>query len=319
MNASTPDAMTRIAIESRMQTLNNARAIRKRRRDNLVCCLTSALYIAGIDVPIINSKRLKNNHLHLLAGNQKARSAFDNVQFHVLTQLPPPRTSTVQPSSGTPYDTPQTERRPSDSALLLLPRQESRYAPIQIEQGIYITHPLITWTHFARHLTLREMVVLADAMMRRQPLYYRFQPQDFANLLAVLPSRFAGRTKCGRALRYIAENTDSPMESRLRFHLQCAGIDNLTVNHPLRLNTATLNYVLLDMAIVPLKIGIEYSGRFHAQQWENDEARRTALTAAGWQILTANNETMRNADLFHDFVVQLQMTMIAQRQKLKGR
>ena len=112
--------------------------------------------------------------------------------------------------------------------------------------------------------------------------------------------------------------TDSPMETRLRLRLAEHGIGDLTINHRLRLESDSIDTVFLDLAIVPLRIGIEYSGRFHASQWEDDEARRTALTAAGWRILTANHTTMSDDARFRDFLAQLRTTMTQQSRHLDG-
>ena len=268
-------------------TLEQAQRIRARRTRNILCCLGSALHLTLIDMPRINATsgpKYNEHNLHLLTSDRNWRSKFSNVSFHVFTQF----------------------------------NIMGNYPPITIETGICATHPLVTWAQCARYLTTTELVVLTDSLMRRSPIKYGFTLADFHGFLDDMPSGFYSRAKCERALRLAASGTDSPMESRLRLRLAEHGIGDLTINHRLRLGSDSIDTVFLDLAIVPLRIGIEYSGRFHASQWEDDEARRTALTAAGWRILTANHTTMSDDARFRDFLAQLRTTMTQQRRHLDG-
>lgn len=164
----------------------------------------------------------------------------------------------------------------------------------------------------AAYLRLEELVVLGDAMMRRSFYRVHVSPADFATLLNELPTTFPHRKKCDKAVKLLAENTDSCMETRLRFRMLRAGYGPFVINYRLTLNTADKKQAFLDIAIPNLKIAIEYSGKFHAQNWESDEARRTALSSAGWQILSVNAETLSNSGKFKDFLIQLSMTIARQ-------
>ena len=165
----------------------------------------------------------------------------------------------------------------------------------------------------AAYLTLEELVVLGDAMMRRNYYHVHVSPENFLTLLDELPSTFPHRRKCETAAKLLAENTDSCMETRLRFRMHRAGYGPFVVNHRLTLNTSDSRTAFLDIAMPDLKIAIEYSGKFHANNWESDEARRTALASAGWQVLSVNAETLRNRGKFKDFLLQLSMTIARQR------
>jgi hypothetical protein len=193
----------------------------------------------------------------------------------------------------------------------------SKYAPVFVEPHTYAVHPLLLWAQMAVYLTLEELVVLGDTMMRRSYYHVHVTPSDFRTLLDLLPHTFPHRKKCEKAVTLLAENTDSCMESRLRFRLAKIGFGPFAVNYHLTLNTHDRKPAFLDIAIPDLKIAIEYSGKFHTGQWPNDEARRTALASAGWQVLSANAETLQNPQKFKDFVLQLSATIARQQSKMR--
>lgn len=197
------------------------------------------------------------------------------------------------------------------------PFEKSKYAPIFVEPHIFTVHPLLLWAQMAPYLKLEELVVLGDAMMRRNYYHVHVSPENFIMLLNELPPTFPHRRKCEKAAKLLAENTDSCMETRLRFRMHSAGYGPFVVNHRLTLNTSDKKTAFLDIAIPDLKIAVEYSGKFHANNWESDEARRTALASAGWQVLSVNAETLRDRGKFKDFLLQLSMTIARQRSILR--
>lgn len=186
-----------------------------------------------------------------------------------------------------------------------------------MEPHIFTVHPLLLWAQMAPYLKLEELVVLGDAMMRRNHYHVHVSPENFITLLNELPPTFPHRRKCEKAAKLLAENTDSCMETRLRFRMHSAGYGPFVVNHRLTLNTSDKKTAFLDIAIPDLKIAVEYSGKFHANNWESDEARRTALASAGWQVLSVNAETLRDRGKFKDFLLQLSMTIARQRSILR--
>lgn len=197
------------------------------------------------------------------------------------------------------------------------PFEKSKYAPVFVEPHIFTVHPLLLWAQMAPYLKLEELVVLGDAMMRRNYYHVHVSPENFIMLLNELPPTFPHRRKCEKAAKLFAENTDSCMETRLRFRMHSAGYGPFVVNHRLTLNTSDKKTAFLDIAIPDLKIAVEYSGKFHANNWESDEARRTALASAGWQVLSVNAETLRDRGKFKDFLLQLSMTIARQRSILR--
>ena len=145
------------------------------------------------------------------------------------------------------------------------------------------TTPVCTWAHFAPVLTLEELVVLGESMMRRNRKLKRATIDDFRHYIDSA-SRFEGIAKCRLALRIMQEDTDSSQETRTRITLMRYGLPSPEVNHELHIpNTART--LMLDMAYPNLKIAIEYDGAYHrhsAQQVLKDDKRREEIESAGW-------------------------------------
>lgn len=242
------------------------------------------------------------------------------------TNSPANTTNTTSPTTITQESTTRKKHKSEKTSKSKITRTAlpfaeylgSTYAPVFVEPHIYAVHPLLLWAQMAVYLTLEELVVLGDAMMRRSYYHVHVTPDDFRSLLDLLPSTFPHRKKCEKAVTLLAENTDSCMESRLRFRLMKIGFGPFAVNYRLTLNTYDHKTAFLDIAIPDLKIAIEYSGKFHSGQWSNDEARRTALASAGWQVLSASAETLRNPKKFKDFVLQLSATIARQQSKMRA-
>lgn len=325
MYAQTPQDMTRALFEAQLVELQRARAIRKKYHTDVVLGLTSAIRVLLIDMPSPYDKIKLLDYLHIVVEEPRFRSSHEGVKFHAYTAtLPPDRTPdrtlqrdrTSRQTAATP-ETPHTQTARSHKKVTrdttpFAAYENSKYAPFFVEPHIFTVHPLLLWVQMAAYLRLEELVVLGDAMTRRSFYRVHVSPANFVTLLNELPTTFPHRKKCDKAVKLLAENTDSCMETRLRFRMLRAGYGPFVINYRLTLNTADKKQAFLDIAIPNLKIAIEYSGKFHAQNWESDEARRTALSSAGWQILSVNAETLSNSGKFKDFLIQLSMTIARQ-------
>lgn len=327
--------MTRALFEAQFNELQRARKIRKKYHTDVVLGLTSAIRALLIDMPALYDKNKLLDYLHIVVEEARYRSSHKGVKFHAYTATLPPDRTTHQASSqkcasiketsesaenvtshtnGSSHSSKKKTRNTAPFSSF----KDSKYAPIFVEPHIFTVHPLLLWAQMAAYLKLEELVVLGDAMMRRNHYHVHVSPEDFATLLNELPPMFPHRRKCETAAKLLAENTDSCMETRLRFRMHRAGYGPFVVNYQLTLNTVDKKQAFLDIAIPELKIAIEYSGKFHTQNWESDEARRTALSSAGWQVLSVNAETLRNQNRFKDFLLQLSMTIARQRNILRN-
>lgn len=166
-----------------------------------------------------------------------------------------------------------------------------------VADAVCCTTAECTWVMMAPVLSMLELVVLGDSMMRRDAALKRTSIAGFEQYLDQLRER-CKRTKvkgfraCCKALKLIRENTDSSMESRVRVTLDQYGLGVPNVNHPV-VHPITGRMLYLDMAYPELKIAVEYDGRFHADQWEADVERRRILDELGWDVIQVTAADMR--------------------------
>lgn len=152
--------------------------------------------------------------------------------------------------------------------------------------GLRVLAPELVWTQLAAVLAPRELVVLGDALSRRRrPLS---TPDLLATTVASLPPGTRGVRRARAALPLVRARTDSPMETRLRWLLVHAGLPCPTVNQPVHGPDGEL-VVMPDMTDVGHRVAVEYDGDVHRTDrstWRRDIARRQALEALGWQVIT---------------------------------
>lgn len=161
-------------------------------------------------------------------------------------------------------------------------RIDSSRSPVT---GLPVTSPTQTWLHLATDLDVGELVVLGDAMLRRKlPSTTLAALQEAAQ--ASLGAR--GVRTARLALPLLRSGTDSSMESRARLVLVQAGLPCPQVNTPV-IDAWGRFVALPDLSYPELRIAIEYDGDLHrtdARTWRRDIARREALQALGWRIIT---------------------------------
>ena len=190
---------------------------------------------------------------------------------------------------------PEAERRRKDMDVVVASAGEKTHiegvrfltwygplATILINRSIECTTPTCTWAHYSSVLDLQELIVLGDAMMRRNGHLARATPADFVAILDSAP-QFQGIRNCHRALSLMREGTDSSQETRTRLALMRYGLPEPCVNHMVRLENGQV--IFLDLAYPELRIAIEYDGgyhRFSSQQVLRDDKRREALETMGW-------------------------------------
>lgn len=159
---------------------------------------------------------------------------------------------------------------------------------MEIAEGVTCTTPEFTWFMFSRFLGLEDLVILGDAMMRRNTVHEPLTLDGFADLIARVERRAQhngirppkGINQCRKALELMEEHTDSVMETMLRLTLECHGLPRPVVNLPVKLPDGRL--VFLDLAFPEAMVAVEYDGRHHSEQWAQDSLRRFAIEASGW-------------------------------------
>lgn len=159
--------------------------------------------------------------------------------------------------------------------------------------GIPVASAVDTWCTLAAMLTVPELVIMGDGLVRR------VQPLATMDELADAVARMAGR-RGSRALRAAFERvrpgTDSRQETRLRLLIVGAGLPEPLVNSVIRDSSGRF-LALGDLVYPRWKTLIEYDGAHHfasEQQGHHDVDRLDRLMADGWRVIRVHREHMTN-------------------------
>ncbi len=157
--------------------------------------------------------------------------------------------------------------------------------------GLTITTPEQTFLDLARELSLVDLVVLGDSLVRLG----RTTPDALLRMARQQHGR--GAKLARRAAGYVRSGVDSPMESRLRMLIVLAGLPEPVVDFHL-LDERGRVVMRFDLSYPELKLLVEYDGRQHAEddaQWNRDVERRELLDELGWRLLV-----VRANDIYAD-------------------
>ena len=148
-------------------------------------------------------------------------------------------------------------------------------------RGILTTDPVTTFIQLAGSLSLVDLVVLGDAIVKK----YKIAPRRLVKLCETSTEYYAGQAL--RAARYVRRGVDSPMESRLRMLLVLAGLPEPRVDVREMNDDGTWRR-RFDLCYPEFRLIIEYDGRQHAEdvhQWQSDLERREELDDEAYRIL----------------------------------
>jgi hypothetical protein len=186
--------------------------------------------------------------------------------------------------------------RPSRLRGLAVHSRERMPDDVRLLGGLRVATPEMTWVQLAGSLSIDEVVVLGDAMTRRKEPHVRLE--DLARAVGDCPAGTRGVARLRLSLDLVRPGTDSSMETRTRLLLLQTGLPCPDVNVPVR--DAFGNFIArCDMSYAAAKLAIEYDGDIHrtdAGAWRRDVARRRALEAAGWRIITVTADDIRHPE-----------------------
>jgi very-short-patch-repair endonuclease len=163
----------------------------------------------------------------------------------------------------------------------IVPHVAPASARVVSYKGLRVSAPLHTFVDLAGVLSLVDLVVVGDALVR----VFRLEPEQLVAACEASGSRYAAAA--ARAARLVRAEVDSPMESRLRMLIVLAGLPEPEVNHTIRDEYGAV-IARLDLSYPHLKLIVEYDGRQHAEssaQWQRDLERREMFDNDGWRIL----------------------------------
>lgn len=154
-------------------------------------------------------------------------------------------------------------------------------ADVAVVQGVRVSVLTDLFVELAEELSLVELVVAGDWMVRRQGVRISQLKRAVRNA--------GGRAGvlARQAARWVRARVDSPMESRLRMLIVLAGLPEPVVNVSIR-DEDGMEIRRYDLSWPEVRVVVEYDGRHHVErieQWESDLERREAIDDDDWRIL----------------------------------
>lgn len=149
-------------------------------------------------------------------------------------------------------------------------------------KGIPVSMPIPMFIQLASMLSLVDLVVVGDALVRRKA----FTPQQLVAACRASEDPYAGAAL--RAAELVRSGVDSPMETRLRLLIVLAGLPEPEVNVEVRDENGRV-LRRFDLCYPALRLIVEYDGRQHAedpdQYDDSDIVRREYLDEQRWRII----------------------------------
>ncbi|GAC1370998.1 MAG: hypothetical protein NVS2B15_20920 [Pseudarthrobacter sp.] len=153
--------------------------------------------------------------------------------------------------------------------------------------GLFVTSRIRTWLDCSRKMSVEELTVVADHLLRvpRPDFEARSEPFATKDDLADMLDRHKGTPgirKARLALEQARIGSDSAPETRLRLALEYAGLPEPQLNVPTELRAGVVRQP--DLAYPEQKVAVEYDGEGHSEvaQIVRDIAREEDFVRAGW-------------------------------------
>lgn len=153
--------------------------------------------------------------------------------------------------------------------------------------GLRVSAAVDTWCALASALSLDDLVVLGDALVRRKDPVATMQ-QLHSSVAA--NRRRRGSRRLALALALVRPGTDSPKETVIRLMIVRAGLPEPVVNA--RIVSGAGRFLALgDMVYSEYKVLVEYDGGYHFESEEQvyrDIDRLDAVMAEQWRVIRFN-------------------------------
>lgn len=165
--------------------------------------------------------------------------------------------------------------------------------------GLLITSRTRTWLDCSRKMSVEELTVVADHLLRvpRPDFEARSEPFATKEDLADMLDRHKGTPgirKARLALEQARIGSDSAPETRLRLALEYAGLPEPQLNVLTELRAGVVRQP--DLAYPEQKVAVEYDGEGHSEvaQIVRDIAREEDFVRAGWLPVRISKRHMQN-------------------------
>ncbi len=226
--------------------------------------------------------------------------AFSHHTAASLFGLPVPDEDCIHVTATDPRHVPRKR-------LGLIPHESIGESEIRLWNGRRTATPERTWLDLAHPLDRDDLVILGDAMLRRELTSTAALAEAVAR-----SGRRRGVQAARNALPLIRPRVDSPMETLVRLILVDAGLPCPEPN--IDVYDEYGGWIgRPDLQYRELKIAIQYEGDHHRtsrRQWKRDIQRDEAMSDDGWEIIRVTSD-----DVFyrHRLFVHRVKTKIAER------
>jgi very-short-patch-repair endonuclease len=170
---------------------------------------------------------------------------------------------------------------------------------------LFTVSPVVAWAQMSQYVSLQELVVLGDSMMRSNSQLKKAGLGEFRNFV-IQSSQFQGKRKCRQALLQMKEDTDSSQESRLRFALCARGLPDPTPHYRIADHEFSQSF-LCDLAFIEDRIDVEYDGAQHEEDRQKirDSYREQRLKKLGWRVIRVTKETLSDPKRMDALVAEI--------------
>lgn len=180
-------------------------------------------------------------------------------------------------------------------------RTKFRDDEVECLDGLWITTRVRTWLDCARRMTVDELVVVADHLIRIPRPEFEGRSEAYATLagLSQMLERHKGTPgiqKARAALALARVGSDSAPETRLRLAVVYAGLPEPDINKNIPLADGKSRQP--DQSYPEYRVAVEYDGGTHADpdQVIRDIRRQEDFAAAGWtEVRIAKNHMTDDA------------------------
>jgi hypothetical protein len=168
--------------------------------------------------------------------------------------------------------------------------------------GLRVASPASAWAMLARELTLRELVIVGDALVRvprddRGTLLPSSRLSSIARLYeAARTGQRKGRAKLLEALSMIRAGSASPLESEYRMDAASAGLPAPELDVEIRADDGSL-LGISEIVYRDQRTIVEIEGDHHRtsrDQWDRDIDKYQAYVAQGWEVVRLTARHVRS-------------------------
>ena len=169
-------------------------------------------------------------------------------------------------------------------------------------EGLQVATPASAWAMVARQLTVRELIVVGDALVRvpRDDHGILLPERQLATIEQLLTAATAGQRKGSAklldALDHIRVGSASPLESEFRLDAAAAGLPEPDLDVEIRDDGGRL-LGISEVVYVRQRTVVEIEGDHHRTsraQWDRDIAKYNAYVAQGWDVVRLTARHVRS-------------------------